>query len=220
MSIANGRVVTLVGQEERDFAVAWDAATGRELWRVELGATHPDQFGGPASTPALDGTRAFVLGSSCLVRALDAATGRELWALDLKARFQARRARAACRRRSCTRGARSIVQTAAVAPEQPRVVAVDPATGEPAWQTKFAERAPYTSPLAATLAGVPQILVHHAMAGPPPLGGLTALDPGNRQRSCGARRRPRRRRSPSRAARAGRRPGGAADAGTTSRRSR
>src|SRR5262245_43906018 len=47
VSVSNGRAVTLVGQDDRDFAVAWDAATGRELWRVELGPTHPDQFGGP-----------------------------------------------------------------------------------------------------------------------------------------------------------------------------
>ncbi len=177
VSVANGRVVTLVGQEDRDFAVAWDAATGRELWRVELGPTHPDQFGGPVSTPALDGTRAFVLGSSCVLRALDAATGRELWTLDLKVRFQAE-PRQGCQSSPIVSQGRLVVQTAAVAPEQPRVVALDPATGESAWQTKFAERAPYSSPLAATLAGVPQVLVHHAIAGPPPLGGVTALDPG------------------------------------------
>jgi outer membrane protein assembly factor BamB len=70
-----------------------------------------------------------------------------------------------------------ILQTAAAADGQPRVVAFDPATGEPAWQTKFAERAAYTSPLATTLAGVPQVLVHHTVVGPPPVGGLTALDP-------------------------------------------
>ncbi|HET9315657.1 MAG TPA: hypothetical protein VFQ51_08710, partial [Vicinamibacteria bacterium] len=64
ITVASGRVITLVGQEERDFAIAWDAATGRELWKVELGPTHPDQFGAPASTPALDGPRAFVLASS------------------------------------------------------------------------------------------------------------------------------------------------------------
>jgi outer membrane protein assembly factor BamB len=177
VSVANGRAVTLVGQEDRDFAIAWDAATGRELWKVELGPTHPDQFGGPVSTPALDGTRVFVLGSSCVLRALEAATGRELWALDLKARFQAQ-PRQGCQSSPIVHQGRVVVQTAAVAPEQPRVIAVDPATGEPSWQTKFAERAPYSSPLAATLAGVPQLLVHHAIAGPPPLGGLTALDPG------------------------------------------
>src|SRR5262245_23685783 len=44
IAVAGGRVVTLAGDTERDFAIAWDAATGRELWRVELGATHPDQF--------------------------------------------------------------------------------------------------------------------------------------------------------------------------------
>jgi outer membrane protein assembly factor BamB len=176
VSVANGRVVTLVGQEERDFAIAWDAATGRELWKVELGPTHPDQFGGPASTPALDGTRAFVVASSCQLRALDAASGAPLWTLDLKARFQST-PRQGCLTSPILHEGRLIVQTAAVADGQPRVVALDPATGEPAWEAKFAERAPYTSPLAATLAGVPQVLVHHAVVGPPPIGGLTALDP-------------------------------------------
>lgn len=177
LAVASGRVVTLVGQEEHDFAIAWDAATGRELWKVDLGATHPDQFGGPASTPALDGSRAFVLASSCQLRAFDAATGRALWTLDLKARFQSA-PRQGCFSSPIVHEGRLIVQTAAVAEGQPRVVALDPSTGEPAWQTKFAERAPYTSPLAATLAGVPQVLVHHAVVGPPPVGGLTAIDPG------------------------------------------
>jgi outer membrane protein assembly factor BamB len=176
IAVAGGRVVTLAGVEEREFALAWDAATGKELWRVELGATHPDQFLGPASTPVLDGSRAFVLSSSCQLQGLDAASGRSLWTLDLKARFKST-PRQGCQSSPVMSEGRLILQTASVDPEQPRVVAIDPATGEVGWQTRLTERAPYTSPLVASLAGVPQILVHHVVPGPPAAGGLAGLDP-------------------------------------------
>ena len=176
IAVADGRVLTLVGESERDFAVAWDAATGRELWRMDLGATHPDQFLGPASTPLIDGARAFVLSSTCQLHGLDAASGRSLWTLDVKTRFKAT-PRQGCQTSPVMSDGRLVVQTASVDPDQPRVVAIDPATGEPAWQAKLAERAPYTSPLATTVGGVAQILVHHVVPGPPPASGLTALDP-------------------------------------------
>jgi outer membrane protein assembly factor BamB len=176
VTVANGRVITLVGQAEHDFAIAWDAATGRELWKADLGATHPGQYGGPASTPALDGSRAFVLASSCQLRAFDAATGRALWTVDLKERYQAA-PRQGCLSSPIVHDGRVVVQTGAAAAEQPRVIALDPATGEPAWQAKLADRAPYTSPLAATLGGVTQLLVHHFAGTESPHGGITSLEP-------------------------------------------
>lgn len=176
IAIANGRVVTLVNDAERDVAIAWDAATGKELWRVDLGPTDVNQYLGPTSTPALDATRAFVLATSCQLRALDAATGKALWTLDLKARFQAT-PRQGCLTSPLLADGRLVVQTGAVAPEQPRVIAVDVGKGEPVWQTKIAERAPYSSPMTASLAGVPQVLVHHVVSPETPVGGVTALDP-------------------------------------------
>lgn len=175
IAVAGGRVVTLVGDTEKEFAVAWDAATGRELWRVELGAIHPDQFLGPVSTPLVDGARTFVLSSTCQLQALDSATGRSLWALDVKTRFKAT-PRQGCLSSPTMSDGRLIVQTGSVAPDQPKVVALDPATGEPAWQARLAERAPYTSPLSATVGGVAQVLIHQVGADNA-IGGITALDP-------------------------------------------
>jgi outer membrane protein assembly factor BamB len=174
IAVAGGRVITLAGDSEKDFAVAWDAASGRELWRVDLGATHPDQFLGPASTPLVDGARAFVLSSSCQLHALDAATGRSLWTLDVRTRFKAT-PRQGCQSSPTMSDGRLIVQTGSVAPDQPKVVALDPATGEPAWQATLAERAPYTNPLAATVGGVAQLLIHQVGA-ENAVGGITALD--------------------------------------------
>jgi outer membrane protein assembly factor BamB len=175
IALADGRVVTLAAQDERDVALAWDAATGRELWRVDLGATHAGQYLGPGGTPALAGGRAFAIASGCVLHALDAASGKALWTLDLAARYEAKPGQG-CFSSPYVRDGRLVVQTAG-AGEKPRVVALDPATGAPAWQAAFADRANYSSPVAGALGGVPQILVHAVAAGPPPVGGVTALDP-------------------------------------------
>jgi outer membrane protein assembly factor BamB len=175
IAIADGRVVTLAAQDERDLVLAWDAATGRELWRADLGPTHPDQYLGPGGTPALAGGRAFAIASGCVLHALDAASGKALWTLDLKERYAAKPGQG-CFSSPYVRDGRLVVQTAGVE-AHPRAVALDPATGTPVWQAAFADRAHYSSPIAGSLGGVAQILVHSVAPGPPPVGGLTALDP-------------------------------------------
>jgi outer membrane protein assembly factor BamB len=175
IAIADGRVVTLASQEERDVALAWDAATGRELWRADLGATHAEQYLGPAGTPALAGGRAFAIASGCVLHALDATNGKTLWTLDLKERYAAKPGQG-CFSSPYVRDGRLVVQTAGVE-SHPRAVALDPATGLPVWQAAFADRAHYSSPIAGSVGGVAQILVHSVAPGPPPVGGVTALDP-------------------------------------------
>src|SRR3972149_11186583 len=79
MTVAGGRVFTLVGQADsdgvqREVCVALDAATGKELWRAMLGISKYDGGGdtgaegndggdGPRSTPTIDGDRVYVYDS-------------------------------------------------------------------------------------------------------------------------------------------------------------
>lgn len=175
IAAADGRVVTLAAAGDRDVAIAWDAASGRELWRADLGPTHPRQYLGPAGTPALADGRAFAVASGCVLHALDAASGRGLWTLDLAQRFGARPVQG-CFSSPYVRDGRLVVQTAGVE-AYPRAVALDPATGLQVWQAAFADRAHSSSPVAGTLGGVGQVLVHSVSPGPPAAGGVTALDP-------------------------------------------
>ena len=89
VAVADGRAVTLFSDGQADVAVAFDARTGKELWRHAIAPTLPGRdgsFDGPISTPALSGGRVFGLGPRGHLFGLDAATGRELWAVDLVTR--------------------------------------------------------------------------------------------------------------------------------------
>jgi outer membrane protein assembly factor BamB len=56
-SVCAGLLASAAGQ---DHVLAVDAATGKELWRVPLGASPPKLELGAASTPATDGRRVSV----------------------------------------------------------------------------------------------------------------------------------------------------------------
>ena len=65
VAVAEGRAVTLFSDGTQDVAAAFDARTGRELWRYAIAPTLPGRdgsFDGPISTPALGRGRVFGLG--------------------------------------------------------------------------------------------------------------------------------------------------------------
>jgi hypothetical protein len=77
--IAGDRVIVQNDQQQGSFLVAYDLATGKQLWR-----TSRDEF--PSwSTPLVvrQGDRTLVVTTSpAAVRASDAATGKEVWRMD------------------------------------------------------------------------------------------------------------------------------------------
>ena len=85
--IAEGRAFTIEQRADRELAVAYDVATGRELWT----SAWPAQFsgspggGGPRATPTWDDGRVYALGATGELRAIDAASGRVLWQTNILA---------------------------------------------------------------------------------------------------------------------------------------
>jgi outer membrane protein assembly factor BamB len=89
IAVAGGRAVTLFSDGGNDVAVAFDARSGRELWRSVIAPTlhgKDGSFDGPIATPVLTADRVFGLGPRGHLFALDAASGRELWKVDLVVR--------------------------------------------------------------------------------------------------------------------------------------
>jgi outer membrane protein assembly factor BamB len=78
-----------VGGEDKEVAIALDAATGKELWAVPLGKPTYDRQGGdgPRSTPTVDGNRVYFFGAYQVLTCLDAATGKQIWQHDLVSEF-------------------------------------------------------------------------------------------------------------------------------------
>ena len=86
ISVADGRVVTMFNAGEVDVAAAFDLATGRELWRYELGEKYSGHTGssdGPLSTPAIADGTVYLLGPHGRLAALSLDDGSEIWARQL-----------------------------------------------------------------------------------------------------------------------------------------
>ncbi len=169
--IADGRLVSLVTDGETQSALALDIKDGKELWRVKVGP-HLDESLSPVSTPVVDGGRVFLVGTDCTLRALSAGTGELAFAVDLKQRFGSA-ARRGCESSPFVENGRIILQPAGATDH--RLVALDARTGDLIWSAKGAERANYSSPVAADMGGVRQVVVHHVTATPPQRSGLSGF---------------------------------------------
>ncbi|HEY3787252.1 MAG TPA: PQQ-binding-like beta-propeller repeat protein [Urbifossiella sp.] len=84
--IADGKVFILgrVGKNER--CLAFDADSGKELWKLEYAEPFvppdPTAGKGPNSTPTVDGDRVYMLGLGGMLHCLDTAGGKILWKHD------------------------------------------------------------------------------------------------------------------------------------------
>jgi outer membrane protein assembly factor BamB len=80
MAVSQGRLYTLGAQNEVEFVIAFDVASGKRLWQTPHGRRYSNNRGhGPRSTPTIDGDRVYVLGANGDLTVLDAASGKIHW---------------------------------------------------------------------------------------------------------------------------------------------
>jgi outer membrane protein assembly factor BamB len=160
IAVAGARGYTGESDGNDDHAVAFDVATGRELWRARLGPTYRGHSGskdGPISTPTADDGRVFIVGPRGGLFALDSATGRVLWQHDLKAEYKAADPVYGFGTSPLIVGNLLVVQ---VGGETHNLAAFDKKTGKLAWAAAHTKTNGYSSPAFGTLGGRPQIVVH------------------------------------------------------------
>ena len=86
VSVADGVAINLFSDPSSDFAGAFDANSGKELWRFRMGDRFPGRWGsldGPISTPLIDRGRVFVLDPAGHFYCLDFKTGKTIWDANL-----------------------------------------------------------------------------------------------------------------------------------------
>jgi outer membrane protein assembly factor BamB len=170
LAVAGGRLYTLAADEENDYALALDAATGKEVWRTRLDPRYAVAENGPGSTPAVDGNRVFVISPSCRLQALDAANGSVVWQHHLKDEYGSGSHRRGCMTSSLVEGDLLVVQVSGET--ENRLMAFNKASGAVVWTSKGAGRTGPSSPIVVDLGGVRQVVVNYLETLGPPLGGL------------------------------------------------
>ncbi len=149
-----GRLFTMQADEQEEAVVALSSDSGETLWRVSVGPFVQAELGdgGPRSTPAVAAGTVIAISSQARLVALAAADGELLWEKDLTAWGPVPRFGYAM---SPLVDGDVVIIEAGDRDKEPGVLAFDLATGEPRWQA-LAGPTGYASPVAATIAGVPQ----------------------------------------------------------------
>ncbi|HEY2291041.1 MAG TPA: PQQ-binding-like beta-propeller repeat protein [Thermoanaerobaculia bacterium] len=156
LAVVKGRLLTLYGQGDNEYAVALDAATGKPLWRVAIDRKLVnDQGNGPRSTPTVDGDTVYVLSGQGRLAALKLANGQTLWQHDLRAEYGAQPPTWGIATSPLVEGNLLLVNVGGSNGRS--MAAFDKANGKPLW---FSQNDPagYAAPIAITVGGVRQVI--------------------------------------------------------------
>jgi outer membrane protein assembly factor BamB len=153
---AKGRLFTLDTRGDDEQAVALDAATGKQVWRVRIDRKLVnDQGNGPRSTPTVDGDLLYVLSASGRLAALRAANGQTVWQHDLRAEYGATPPNWGVASSPLVEGNLLLVHVGGSGNRS--IMAFDKTSGKPAWGSQ-SDAAGYAAPIAVTVRGVRQAI--------------------------------------------------------------
>jgi outer membrane protein assembly factor BamB len=87
-AVAGGRIYTMGLRGTREYVIAFDVATGKEVWATPHGsAFRNDRGDGPRGTPTVDGATLYALGGNGDLSAMDAKSGRVIWTMNVLDKF-------------------------------------------------------------------------------------------------------------------------------------
>lgn len=154
--VSRGRLILFHRLKDRETVEAMDSATGKPVWTYAYPTSYRDDFGfdeGPRAAPVVDGAQVFTFGAEGQLHCVDFETGRKLWSVETHRRFNVTKGffGAAC----SPVADQKRVMVGVGGPNGAGIVAFDRATGAVLWQAT-SDEASYSSPVLATLDGVPQ----------------------------------------------------------------
>ena len=157
IAVSGGRAYTMFADGGDEYALCVDAASGRELWRVQTGGEFSDWQGGdgPRSTPAIDGERAYFFSAGGKLYALDARSGERIWMRDLKNEFNASEPEWGFCASPLIDGNKLLIEVGG-RPDK-ALAALDKMTGRTIWAAQNG-KAGYSSPIIITVDGLRQAI--------------------------------------------------------------
>ena len=160
-AIAGGRLFIQGQQGDEEYVLAFDAATGKQLWRAHTGIPFNESRGhGPRSTPTTDGDRLYALAADGMLVCLEAATGKTIWGYNIVDRFHGQVPHWGISESPLVDGNRLIVTPGG---RGAAVVALDKMNGKPLWQSQ-SDSAAYSSPMIYDAGGARRVVVFTADA--------------------------------------------------------
>jgi outer membrane protein assembly factor BamB len=155
-AVVAGRVYTLLQDGDNEAVVCWDADTGKERWRFPYPCRYENSWGsGPRSTPTVEGGLVYTVGATGIFHCLKADNGEKVWRHDLLEQFKAENLDWGVAFSPLIEG--DLIYTNPGGADGNSIAAFDKKTGKLVWKA-LNDQAGYSSPVAATLAGVRQIL--------------------------------------------------------------
>ena len=88
LAVTGGRIFTMGVRGEREYIIAFDVATGKEVWATANGGAYRDSRGdGPRGTPTIDGAQLYALGGNGDLSCLETSSGRVVWTMNVLKKF-------------------------------------------------------------------------------------------------------------------------------------
>jgi outer membrane protein assembly factor BamB len=172
-AVVGHSAVTQEQRGDKELVVCYDLLTGRVQWTHTDRARFSEVMGGdgPRATPTLAGGRVYALGATGLLHCLDGATGAVVWSRDVLADHQTSNLPWGKSSSPLVFDDRVVVSLGESTDRC--LAAYHRDTGQPLWHAGR-DKASYSSPVLATLAGKRQIVSVNAQS-------VTAHDPADGQ---------------------------------------
>lgn len=159
VAVAEGIVVLFHRRADQELLSAFDAATGKALWKQGFPTNFRPQIindNGPRAVPTIAGGKVYAYGAQGGLVCVDLKSGDVQWTRATHAEFQAPEGYFGAGSAPLVVGSRVIVNVGG--PKGAGVVAFDTLTGKTLWQSTD-ELASYAAPTQASIGGEPRILV-------------------------------------------------------------
>ena len=153
--VSANQAFTLFQDESDLYAVALDAATGKELWRTKFATAYENAMGnGPRATPTVSEGKLFVFTGEGILAAFNTKDGKELWKVNVPSSLKGEASEYGMSCSPLVVGNMVVVHTGNA---DAAVGAFDTKSGKNLWKSATG-KAGYSSPIFVTLAGKEQIV--------------------------------------------------------------